>query len=493
MRDPLADKPTPFDSTSAVPSFQGRFGRKVGGLLAVASLLVLLFGTIPLWLSYRNLANSEQIRRLNEHVRLMEEIHSTMHHLVGAIEDRIADEKGASGEIRGWSEKLLSGFSLYEAFHGRQPNGWMKEGDERRLFEQVRGQLLKIVELASTPGGSGEAMQKMARALMPQFTSVAAIHQRAVDEAIEKNRTRMRWIFGLYYALVVVGALVIAGGIYWTSRSIVQPVKRLAAAAQEVASGDFSKRVAVSSDDEVGQLSHSFNIMAARLEEHERFVHGTAALEERERLAREMHDGLAQNLGFLNLKIARMHRMLSSEDRSRARDEIQALKETADALYNDVRQAIFGLRIMVSRQLGLLPTLTEYLHEFSRQTGIRVDLVKESEHREELPPETEIQLIRIIQEALTNVRKHARASRVSLAFRTAEEILEIVIEDDGCGISRSQASTKGKTSFGLQTMEERARGVGGSFEARDAFPMGTRVTVRLPLTPASREARTWTR
>ncbi len=113
----------------------------------------------------------------------------------------------------------------------------------------------------------------------------------------------MRLIVGLYRAFVVVGVALVAAGSAIFSRRIARPLGRLAAATQDLAAGDLKKRVPVTSRDEIGQLSHSFNVMAERLEEHERRVQDLAVLEERERLAREMHDGLAQSLGYLLLRV----------------------------------------------------------------------------------------------------------------------------------------------------------------------------------------------
>src|SRR5256886_10718341 len=97
-------------------------------------------------------------------------------------------------------------------------------------------------------------------------------------------------------------------------------------------------------------------------------------LEERERIAREMHDGLAQQLGYLYIKIGQLEMGAPSEPASLLAEELRGVKRVAAAAYGELRQAIFGLKMMVSRDLGLIPTLTEYLHEFSKETGISVEL-----------------------------------------------------------------------------------------------------------------------
>src|SRR2546425_10850207 len=131
-----------------------------------------------------------------------------------------------------------------------------------------------------------------------------------------------------------------------------------------------------------------------------------------------MHDGLAQQLGYLYIKIGQLEMGASSEPASLVGDELRRVKRVAAAAYGEVRQAIFGLKMMVARDLGLIPTLTEYLHEFSRETGISVELNVADEATTRLSAHAEVQLIRIIQEALPNVTKPAHATPASVTFPT---------------------------------------------------------------------------
>ncbi len=214
-------------------------------------------------------------------------------------------------------------------------------------------------------------------------------------------------------------------------------------------------------------------------------VRGMATLEERERIAREMHDGLAQALGFLSLKLALVERGLDGGEAASLRRELSDMRKVANDAYEEVRQAIFGLRTMVSRGLGLVPTLSEYLHEFSQQAGVQVRLeVPGDQARIRFSPEAEVQLVRIVQEALNNVRKHAgaRTARVRLWLEGAEALL--AIEDDGAGFDPTQAVTSAGRHFGLATMRERAESVGGTLTIQSDAGRGTRVTLRLPTAKA---------
>ncbi|HYL81691.1 MAG TPA: GAF domain-containing sensor histidine kinase, partial [Candidatus Acidoferrum sp.] len=215
----------------------------------------------------------------------------------------------------------------------------------------------------------------------------------------------------------------------------------------------------------------------ARLYERAR---GVATLEERERLAREMHDGLAQALGFLSLKLALAERMAEGVAAEPMRKELAEMRKVTSVAYEEIRQAIFGLRTMVSRGLGLVPTLSEYLHEFSQQSGIQVQLlVSEEAGHLRFAPEVEVQLIRIVQEALNNVRKHsgARTARIRLWQETDD--VSVAIEDDGVGFDPAGAPIDGRRHYGLSSMRERAESVGGTLAVRSEAGKGTQVILRV--------------
>jgi signal transduction histidine kinase len=203
-----------------------------------------------------------------------------------------------------------------------------------------------------------------------------------------------------------------------------------------------------------------------------------AVMEEREWIAREMHDGLAQQLGYLHLRIAQLE---ANPATAPTQEDVRMLKKVAAAAYDEVRQAILGLRTMVSRGLGLVPTLTEYLHDFSQQTGIAVELQIADERATRPSAHAEIQLIRIIQEALANVRKHARTKRAYVSFTMEEGNAKVTVEDDGIGFDPEQAMQPGRTGFGLQGMRERAELAGGTCTVESRPHAGTRVIVCLPV------------
>jgi len=190
-----------------------------------------------------------------------------------------------------------------------------------------------------------------------------------------------------------------------------------------------------------------------------------------------MHDGFAQSLALLSLKL---QTALALPDTPPAVvDLLQEMSDVTQQAYQDVRQTIFGLRTFVSRGLGLEPALTEYLHEFSVQNGIAVDLDIGDGALARLPKDSEVQVVRIIQEALVNVRKHAAAGHASVRFCRDRGLIRILIEDDGAGWDPAQAQ-KSALHFGLQTMRERAEGLGGRLEVHSAPGQGTRIVASIP-------------
>lgn len=219
----------------------------------------------------------------------------------------------------------------------------------------------------------------------------------------------------------------------------------------------------------------------ARLADEQRTqMQNMAILEERERISREMHDGLAQVLGYLCAKTQSALNLLRTGQQVETAATLREIENIAQEAYVEVREAILGLRTTVSPGTGLIPSLTEYLHRFSRQFGIDARLVLPSETDIRLAPGTEVQLLRIIQEGLNNIRKHAEARHAWVRFRLADDTAIVVIEDDGHGFDASRINGK---HFGLETMRERAEAVGGSFSVDTAPGCGTRLTVRLPLSP----------
>jgi signal transduction histidine kinase len=203
-----------------------------------------------------------------------------------------------------------------------------------------------------------------------------------------------------------------------------------------------------------------------------------AALEERTRLAREIHDGLAQHLWFAKLKLERLNASLREDERPLAGEVVQAL----DAAIVEARQALVTMRSGADRDVPLADLLARTMDEFSRSSGVRVDVSSSAGLPRALPPRSQVELLRIVQEALTNVRKHADATVVRARAEVEGRELVVSVADNGRGFAPDHAQGEG---LGIRGMEERARLIGGELRVASELAGGTSVEVRLPLHTAS--------
>ncbi|MBI4498324.1 MAG: GAF domain-containing protein [Chloroflexi bacterium] len=210
-------------------------------------------------------------------------------------------------------------------------------------------------------------------------------------------------------------------------------------------------------------------------------VQDAAIVEERERIAREMHDSLGQVLGYINTQILALRQLLRRDAKASALEHLGEMQEAVQQLYADVREGILGLRSSAGKADGLVRALEGYLERYRSMVEFQVVLeVSPEATAVRLPPASEVQLVRIIQEALSNVRKHAGATRATVRLVVANG-LHVSVADDGSGFDLSARFSTGWPRFGLQTMRERAEAVGGHFAVESAPGQGTRVIVTLPV------------
>ncbi len=203
-----------------------------------------------------------------------------------------------------------------------------------------------------------------------------------------------------------------------------------------------------------------------------------AALQERERVARELHDGLGQVLGFVKMQ-AQAAQGLIARDPKTAESYLARLASVAQDAHADIREYILGARA-ADADPGFRAPLRHYLERFSVSYGLSVEMAVPPELKDEtLAPAAQVQLLRIIQEALTNARKHAHATHVQVKFAVNGGEVEVTVADDGQGFDPGQVAGDGQ-KYGLRFMRERAEEVGGTLEVQSAPGQSTRVVVRVP-------------
>ena len=199
-----------------------------------------------------------------------------------------------------------------------------------------------------------------------------------------------------------------------------------------------------------------------------------------------MHDGLAQVLSYINTKAQAVEKFIANEDLKSAGNHLKEMSETARQAYREVREGILALRTQVGAERSLSDALNEFVYEFQHQLGRSTKVKQSIPDAMNLNSLQEVQVLRIVQEALTNARKHAHARTVSVDIFHQNEELQVEVSDDGQGFNPLAVKREEWPHFGLQTMQERAEAVGGTFEIESTPGKGTRVRVSIPTPPGIR-------
>jgi two-component system, NarL family, sensor histidine kinase DegS len=203
--------------------------------------------------------------------------------------------------------------------------------------------------------------------------------------------------------------------------------------------------------------------------------------EERMRIARDMHDGPAQSMANLVLQAEILERLLDRNPKQLV-TELAEFKNSVRNALEETRQLIFDLRPMTLDDLGLVPTLRKFIKEYGDRYGLATRFNVVGQERR-LPGNTEGVLFRIIQEALTNVHKHARAKMAEVTLNLQPSRVSVTIKDDGQGfdVARTEANLHKNKNLGLLSMRERAELEKGTLEIRSQPGRGTEVKVEIAL------------
>jgi signal transduction histidine kinase len=207
-------------------------------------------------------------------------------------------------------------------------------------------------------------------------------------------------------------------------------------------------------------------------------VRRLATVDERNRLAREIHDGIAQDMASVGYLLDD----LAGDADPRMASRLTGLREHLGGLVSELRLSIFDLRAGVDESVGLARSLGDYVQRVGTQAGLIVHVsTDESPHR--LPIATEVELLRIVQEAVTNVRKHSAANNLWLTVVVDPPRAHVVVADDGRGLGAPRPD-----SMGITGMRERASRIGAGLAVRDR-PEGRGTVVEVLLEPANGSTR----
>jgi len=259
-----------------------------------------------------------------------------------------------------------------------------------------------------------------------------------------------------------------------TAANLTERLTRVSKAAHDWSRGDFSVSVRDGSDDELGKLTHDLNSMAEQLETLLDRRQELSILEERNRLARDLHDSVKQQAFAASAQLGAAKAHL---DRNPGQAAVHMLE--AESLIGKVRQELTDLiqelRPVEMKGKGLLPAVEEYAREWSRRN--RIELFTHIRGERNLGVEVENSIFRIIQEALANVAWHSCADKVDLVFNYRSDFLLLSVRDDGKGFVLGQTR---KNGMGLKSMSERADMIGGELTIDSRLDKGTRVILKYP-------------
>lgn len=204
--------------------------------------------------------------------------------------------------------------------------------------------------------------------------------------------------------------------------------------------------------------------------------------EERQRVARDIHDGPAQLMSNVVLKAEICERLIDV-DINKAKEELQNLKKIVRESLQDVRKIIYNLRPMSLDDLGLVPTLQRFLTSYQEDSGAVVSFKARGVH-DDIKPVISLTVYRIVQEAVNNIKKHADARNVTVNLEQIDNRLKLYVFDDGKGFDVENLKVKSEdinSGFGLFSMRERIELLDGQFEINSTKGKGTRLVITIPL------------
>ncbi|MGD6801502.1 sensor histidine kinase [Rossellomorea vietnamensis] len=254
-------------------------------------------------------------------------------------------------------------------------------------------------------------------------------------------------------------------------------------------SGRFSARVDDSKQDEIGIITDELNQLAVYIQEQVKILqrladekseladqaHQAAVMEERHRLARDLHDSVSQQLFALNMLSSAAVRTVRNKPKE-AEPILQQVAEIAAKAQGEMRALLLHLRPIDLKGENLAEGLKKLIRELIEKTPI--EITPELDHLEGLTKGTEAHLFRIVQEGISNILRHAEATHIKISTKRIDSTLNLYISDNGKGFSVNQQKM---TSYGLQTMRERCEEIGGVFQIRSKENEGTYINIRIPL------------
>jgi NarL family two-component system sensor histidine kinase LiaS len=278
----------------------------------------------------------------------------------------------------------------------------------------------------------------------------------------------------LPYAVCIILVISTTFGLM-TARRLTRRLRRITSAAHAWSQGQLQVTVTDHSPDELGQLAQDLNQMAGQVQTLLQTQRQFSLIEERQRVARDLHDSVKQQTFAFALLVGAAKKSLS-KDPARAQTYLSEAEELAQQTRQELTSIIYELRPLELAEKGLMEALQSYLQRWSRNTGIAAEFAAQYPHP--LMPELEESLLRVVQEALANVARHSHASRVEVRLlqEPGLKLTHLEIQDNGQGFDPLQAKGKG---LGLATMHERIEAQQGTMRISSSSD-GTHLEMCIP-------------
>jgi signal transduction histidine kinase len=404
---------------------------------------------------------------------------------------------GQERDISGLRETLPSFWALLHAYSAGQTSGYYD-------WQEVDGSITKkFASVVPITTGDGSILTLWATTYIEEFSRPSLETEREINAAIaasssfiNQNVSDTQSAFAIVFTMLIIIVIALSLLISWF---ITTPILALKRGADAIAAGNLDHKLNIRNQDELGELAEAFNKMGVALKSSmgelqrsadaniakEREIQdnlrlyaqkvGEAQEAERKRIARELHDETVQALVVISRQI---------EDLGMPGSDVtpEGIRQQIRGVIQGVREFSQKLRPSVLDDLGLVPALESLCADLRRQPGIEVYLEVLGDPPG-LAPGRELMVFRVVQEALTNVRKHSGATRASIKLSFEKDNIELVVEDNGSGfaVPAGYEGMTGEGKLGLVGMQERVQLLGGTISIQSQPGMGTTLRVRVPI------------
>ncbi|MCF6408916.1 HAMP domain-containing sensor histidine kinase [Pseudalkalibacillus salsuginis] len=294
--------------------------------------------------------------------------------------------------------------------------------------------------------------------------------------------------------LVSIGVFVLSFmlGIYFSLRkgqTLINRLNEISVGITKLSRGNYDYRISDGEDDEVGIISAEINQLSDKIKkqvqslqklanekaEYAEKAHTAATIEERQRLARDLHDAVSQQLFALNMMSSAALKLFERHP-GRAKSQLEQVVEMANKAQGEMRALLLHLRPIDLSGEKLHSGIQELVNELQQKSGIEIH--SEIDEIPDVSRGIEDHLFRLMQEGLANALRHSQASKITVKLDSIQKHIRIHLRDNGVGFDLNQ---KKKTSYGLKTMQERCDDIGGTFSITTAKGQGTAIDVRVPI------------